>query len=208
MTLVAVAPQKAPDRLRASVLGSSLLMHEVVTHLLESRGVFVTELDDDDGPAGSFVAVLVDPTDDDWASASACCAPVVLVVDDEPSDDEVIANILRGADAVVHAGSIRASLSDLVELVAGGGSELTPAQSRTLAGLARTAVREPQVVLTARERQIVDSIAGGHSVKQTALALGISAKTVENLQSRLFRKLGVRNRAQAIAQAHVLGLLG
>jgi hypothetical protein len=44
-------------------------------------------------------------------------------------------------------------------------------------------------------------------VKQTARALGISAKTVENLQSRLFRKLDVRNRAQAVSRAHALGML-
>ena len=44
-------------------------------------------------------------------------------------------------------------------------------------------------------------------MKQTALALGISAKTVENLQGRLFRKLGVRNRAQAVAAVYERSLL-
>jgi DNA-binding CsgD family transcriptional regulator len=32
-------------------------------------------------------------------------------------------------------------------------------------------------------------------------------KTVENLQSRMFRKLGARNRAHAVTIAHRLGLL-
>ena len=31
--------------------------------------------------------------------------------------------------------------------------------------------------------------------------------TVENLQGRLFRKVKARNRAQAVARAHALGLL-
>ena len=44
-------------------------------------------------------------------------------------------------------------------------------------------------------------------MKQTARDLGIAPKTVENLQGRLFRKLGARNRAQAVARAHALGLL-
>ena len=47
----------------------------------------------------------------------------------------------------------------------------------------------------------------GHTVRQTARLLDIAEKTVENTQARLFLKLGTRNRAGAIAAAHVLGLL-
>lgn len=61
--------------------------------------------------------------------------------------------------------------------------------------------------LTRREVDIIASIDRGLAVKQTARELGVTAKTVENLQSRLFRKLQVRNRAQAVARAHALGLL-
>jgi DNA-binding CsgD family transcriptional regulator len=61
--------------------------------------------------------------------------------------------------------------------------------------------------LTPREREILASIDRGDSVKQTARSLGIAVKTVESLQGRLFRKLGVRNRAQAVAAAHTRGLL-
>ena len=37
--------------------------------------------------------------------------------------------------------------------------------------------------------------------------LGIAPKTVENIQTRLFRKLGVRNSAGALAVADAFGLL-
>jgi hypothetical protein len=37
--------------------------------------------------------------------------------------------------------------------------------------------------------------------------LGIAPKTVENIQTRLFRKLGVANRAGALAVADAFGLL-
>ena len=47
----------------------------------------------------------------------------------------------------------------------------------------------------------------GRRREQTARQLAISEKTVQNIQSRLFRKLGARNRAQAVARAHELGLL-
>ena len=65
----------------------------------------------------------------------------------------------------------------------------------------------PRAELTSREFDILASVDRGESVKQTARTLGISVKTVENLQTRLFRKLDVRNRAQAVAVAHARGLL-
>jgi len=61
--------------------------------------------------------------------------------------------------------------------------------------------------LTAREHEILRSIARGDTVRQTGRALGIAGKTVENIQARLFRKLGVRNRAGALTAAYGLGLL-
>lgn len=61
--------------------------------------------------------------------------------------------------------------------------------------------------LTAREFDILRSIAMGHTVRQTARLLSIAEKTVENLQARLFLKLGTHSRAGAIRAAYVLGLL-
>jgi DNA-binding CsgD family transcriptional regulator len=61
--------------------------------------------------------------------------------------------------------------------------------------------------LSRRERQILEAIDRGLSVKQTARALGVAPKTVENLQGRLFAKLRVRNRAQAVYRGHRMGLL-
>jgi DNA-binding NarL/FixJ family response regulator len=70
------------------------------------------------------------------------------------------------------------------------------------------ALSEPAPVeLTARESDILVSISLGHTVRQTAHALGIAPKTVENTQSRLFGKLGVRNRARALAAGYALGLI-
>jgi DNA-binding CsgD family transcriptional regulator len=61
--------------------------------------------------------------------------------------------------------------------------------------------------LTPRERDILASIARGHTIRQTARTLGIAAKTVENTQARLFRKLGARNRAETLTIARDVGLL-
>jgi DNA-binding NarL/FixJ family response regulator len=61
--------------------------------------------------------------------------------------------------------------------------------------------------ISPREHDILQSIARGNSVRETARDLGITSKTVENTQTRLFRKLGVRNRVNALTAARRLGLL-
>jgi DNA-binding NarL/FixJ family response regulator len=61
--------------------------------------------------------------------------------------------------------------------------------------------------LTAWESDIAASLAQGHSIRQTERALVTSPKTAENTQTGLFRKLGVRNRAEALGAPEELGLL-
>lgn len=61
--------------------------------------------------------------------------------------------------------------------------------------------------LTVREREILHHIADGHTTRQTARALGIAAKTVENTQARLYRKLGTHNRIETLTVAYRLGLI-
>jgi DNA-binding CsgD family transcriptional regulator len=61
--------------------------------------------------------------------------------------------------------------------------------------------------LTARESDVLGAVAQGLSIRQVARQLGIAPKTVENVQTRLFRKLGVRNRSGALAVADAFGLL-
>lgn len=63
------------------------------------------------------------------------------------------------------------------------------------------------VPLTSREQQILRHIALGHTTRQTARALGVAAKTVENTQARLYRKLGTHNRGETLAVAYRLGLV-
>jgi DNA-binding NarL/FixJ family response regulator len=61
--------------------------------------------------------------------------------------------------------------------------------------------------LTRRERQVLEHIASGRTVRETAELLRVSPKTVDNHKQRLFSKLGVQNQAHAVAVAHRLGLV-
>jgi pimeloyl-ACP methyl ester carboxylesterase/DNA-binding CsgD family transcriptional regulator len=60
--------------------------------------------------------------------------------------------------------------------------------------------------LTPREAQVLEGIARGHDNARIAAELGVSEKTVRNNVTRVFDKLGVASRAEAIVMARNRGL--
>ena len=58
-------------------------------------------------------------------------------------------------------------------------------------------------------RQAVHTVYGGAHIfrAETAQRLGVAVKTVENLQGRLFSKLGTHNRSQTLTKAYRMGLV-
>ncbi len=65
---------------------------------------------------------------------------------------------------------------------------------------------EASAGLSDREREVVGLIAGGATNKEIAARLHLSPHTVKDHTSALYRKLGVRNRAEAVRRAERLGL--
>jgi DNA-binding NarL/FixJ family response regulator len=196
------------------VLGRPGVEREAVEVLLRSASLDVVDLVRLEGaPAGSgapaVVAVLVDPDGEVWRHAERLAARIVVVLDAPPSDDRTIQLLRDGADAVLHAGVEVERLLAAVRIVGIGQAYLGTGQARTVVDHLRAERRSVAAVpsLTRRESEILLSIERGESVRETAGALAISVKTVQNLQSRLFRKLGARNRPQAIARAYELGLV-
>ena len=185
----------------AAIGGSHGLACDLLAHLCQQGDITISGDDPD-------VAVLADPTPDDWAEAHALGTPIVLVTTHAIDRDAIVSAVARGANSVVDTDCDAAQFHDAVAVTAAGGAYLDPQATAALVGAVRggTGTRHAHA-LTVREQQILQSIEHGDSVKQTARALGIAHKTVENLQGRLFAKLGVRNRAQAIRRAHALGLL-
>jgi DNA-binding NarL/FixJ family response regulator len=159
--------------------------------------------------APDAVLVLVSPGGEEWDTARRANRPVVLVSEIHLTPEERLAAILRGADAVVHTDASPVELAQAVAAVRRGETLIDPLAARRLAAAARSGKMSASadMYLTPREAAILASVERGESVKQTARTLGIAMKTVENLQSRMFRKLGARNRAHAVTIAHRLGLL-
>jgi pimeloyl-ACP methyl ester carboxylesterase/DNA-binding CsgD family transcriptional regulator len=78
-------------------------------------------------------------------------------------------------------------------------------RQRDVAGPAARAAL-PLGELTARERSVLEGIARGHDNAEIAASLGLSEKTVRNHITRIFDKLGVQHRYQAIVRARDCGL--
>ena len=79
-----------------------------------------------------------------------------------------------------------------------------------MVGLGMT-VFQPQIdgtatALSPREREVLDLIAGGSTNREIAAALHLSPHTIKEHTSSLYRKLGARNRAEAVQRAQRLGL--
>jgi DNA-binding NarL/FixJ family response regulator len=99
-------------------------------------------------------------------------------------------------------------LARAIAAVAAGEAIFGPGvASRVLAYFATPpATPTPFPELTAREREVLDLLAAGHSNHQIAQRLGLSVKTVANHLSAIFAKLQVADRTQAILRARNAGL--
>lgn len=61
--------------------------------------------------------------------------------------------------------------------------------------------------LSPRERRVLDLLAEGHSNKEIARELGVSANTVKTHLANLYAKLGARRRTEAVAAARRNGVI-
>jgi DNA-binding NarL/FixJ family response regulator len=67
---------------------------------------------------------------------------------------------------------------------------------------------QPAPLLSAREREVLELIASGATNAEIAGKLFLSPHTVKEHTSSVYRKLGARNRAEAVQLAQRVGLLG
>jgi len=162
---------------------------------------------------GPIVAALVDPGQQDWDLVAELGIPALLVHSKPVDPPELAEALASGATALVPADRIEEHFLSVLRMVSQGYLVVGSRPMRPLIGAVRArwedgvagGVELPE--LTARESDILRCLAQGYSIRQTARALGIAPKTVENVQTRLFRKLGVRNRSGAFAVADAFGLL-
>jgi DNA-binding NarL/FixJ family response regulator len=143
----------------------------------------------------------------------------VLVVTVFGDDAHVLAAIEAGATGYLLKDSEPRQVVDWIRTLRAGGSPLNPVIARRLLQRFRGGVpagREPPpqpaapaVVnpLSARETEILQLLAKGLSYAEIGELLGISAHTVTQHIKKIYRKLSVHSRGEAVFEATQMGIL-
>lgn len=122
---------------------------------------------------------------------------LVSAVTDAPI---VYAALEAGASGYISKESSRGEIVAAVTEIALGGTVVPPALAAGIVDQIRLR-RAEAPVLSERERQVLDGFARGLSIPQIAAELYLGASTVKTHTQRLYEKLGVNDRAAAVAEA-------
>lgn len=99
------------------------------------------------------------------------------------------------------------AICDALVAVSRGDIVLAPEVQAGIAQEIRARTGDERPLLTAREREILALTANGQSAPEIAETLTVSATTVRTHLQHLYEKLGVSDRAAAVAEAMRRGLL-
>jgi DNA-binding NarL/FixJ family response regulator len=133
-------------------------------------------------PAITLIA-LTSMDDPDWVESAIRAGARGYLLKTEPSSRmlDLLRETIKGGAAISSN-----SASQLISRMYGG--QDTPA-------------------LTKREKDILRQIDGGCSYKETAARFGVSVSTIHNQARKLFAKLNVRKKSEAVREARRLGMM-
>ncbi|MEF9943127.1 MAG: response regulator transcription factor [Burkholderiaceae bacterium] len=138
---------------------------------------------------------------------------VVTVFGDE---QHVVSSIEAGATGYILKDSTPADVISCIRLLRAGGSPVSPVVARSVLRAIRNRI-SPQVTrssaptepnpLSARETEILQLLAKGMSFNEIGEILSISPHTVTAHIKKIYRKLQVHSRGEAVYEAGQMGLL-
>jgi two-component system nitrate/nitrite response regulator NarL len=134
--------------------------------------------------------------------------PTRLLLLSAITDGAIVFRALEeGANGYLPKDSRRAAIVDAVLRVAKGHTVVPAELSAGLADQIRLRSQSAGPILSERENQVLSGFARGLSIPQIASELFIGTSTVKTHTQRLYDKLGVSDRAAAVAEAMRRGLL-
>jgi DNA-binding NarL/FixJ family response regulator len=135
----------------------------------------------------------------------------MLVVSMFGDEVNVVASIEAGAVGYVHKDDEAADIAETLLAVKGGASPISPMIARHLLLRMRPSAPEPAAVavsLSPREQEVLQHIARGLAYAEIARLQGVTVHTVQTHIKKLYGKLAVHSRSEAVFEANRLGLLG
>ncbi|HET6499767.1 MAG TPA: response regulator transcription factor [Amycolatopsis sp.] len=132
------------------------------------------------------------------------CSTRVLVLTTYDTDSHVLPAIEAGATGYLLKDAPRDELLRAVRAAARGEAVLAPSVAARLMSRVRTPGAGP---LSRREREVLELVAAGNTNRQAAARLFITEATVKTHLLNIYAKLGVGDRAAAVAEAFARGLL-
>jgi DNA-binding NarL/FixJ family response regulator len=149
-------------------------------------------------PGGSGVEAIA-------ALAATGSSANVLVLTTYDTDRDIMAALDAGATGYLLKDAPRDELFGAIRAAAAGESVLSPAVATRVVSRVRTSGSEE---LSGREADVLALVAKGRSNREIARALFVSEATVKTHLGHIYVKLGVNDRASAVAAAYDRGLLG
>ncbi|QOT00194.1 response regulator transcription factor [Brevibacterium sp. JNUCC-42] len=123
-------------------------------------------------------------------------------------DEDYITSIMHaGASGYVPKAAVDEELYTAIDTVMNGYVYLRPKETQTLISsmFKKTSKeaesRNPYVILSPREREVLRFIARGYSLVETAQALTVSIKTVDTHKTRIMNKLNVSRKSELVEYA-------
>ena len=136
----------------------------------------------------------------------------VVILTTFEQDDYIFGALAAGASGFLLKRTAPEELTAAIHTIAAGDSLLSPSvTSRVIERMSQQpgpdASRDARLdELTAREREVLELVAGGLSNGEIAATLVIEESTVKTHMKRLLAKLGARDRVQAVIFAYESGL--
>ncbi|MBJ7353874.1 MAG: response regulator transcription factor [Thermoleophilaceae bacterium] len=124
----------------------------------------------------------------------------VLVLSGECDSEVVYAMIEAGASGFELKTAGAGEIVDAVEAVAQGRTVLPAEVHQGLASAIRARRTDTAPPLTPRELEILQSVAMGHSAGEIAKELNLAESTIKTHLTRIYDKIGVSERAAAVAE--------
>jgi DNA-binding NarL/FixJ family response regulator len=144
-------------------------------------------------PGGSGIELL------EWLTAELPETRVLVVTASEKADT-LLQAVSCGAAGYITKRATRAELVDAVVTVHGGGSVVAPRLAaellRDYARISRDSDGSRQMLLTAREREILRLVSQGLTDKEIAAQLFVSPRTVQNQLGQIRSKTGRGRRSE------------